>query len=317
MRDVWTMKHFNRPAGSIALCLLAIAMAPVAGHAQPSAQPALPVQTIIAAPPEPDAIRLYPGRASGARTEKWSRSMGQITVRNVTDPTITPFLPDPAKATGAAVIILPGGGFQMLSMENEGWTVAKWLAARGVAAFVLKYRLNETPDDEAAMQRTMMKVFSAIGSGTVETVLREPRATDDAIAAIRAVRAGASRWKVDPARVGLLGFSAGAMTAMLASTATGADRPAFLGYVYGPMGARDVPADAPPMFAALAIDDPLFGGKGFGVVDSWNKARRPVELHAYERGGHGFGMGQPGTTTTLLMEEFYAWLNAGKLLAGN
>ncbi|HEX7855187.1 MAG TPA: alpha/beta hydrolase [Sphingobium sp.] len=243
--------------------------------------------------------------------------MGQNAVRNITDPTITPFLPDPAKATGVAVIILPGGGFQMLSIDGEGWAVAKWLAARGVAAFVLKYRLNETPRDDAQMQRTMMKMFAAIGSGTIERVLSEPRATDDAIAAMRTVRSGASRWKVDPARIGLLGFSAGAMTAMLASTAAGADRPAFLGYIYGPMGARDVPADVPPMFAALAIDDPLFGGKGFGIVDSWNKVRRPVELHAYEKGGHGFGMGRPGTTTTLLMEEFYAWLTARRLLAGN
>lgn len=67
-----------------------------------------------------------------------------------------------------------------------------------------------------------------------------------------------------------------------------------------------VPANAPPMFAALAMDDPAFGRKGFAVVDSWNRAGRPVELHAYEHGAHGFGIGLPGTTSTLVMPEFYA-----------
>jgi hypothetical protein len=76
----------------------------------------------------------------------------------------------------------------------------------------------------------------------------------------------------------------------------------------------DVPADAPPLFNALALDDPLFGRKGFGIIESWTKARRPVELHAYERGGHGYGMGVPGTTTMLMMDEFHAWLKARKLL---
>jgi acetyl esterase/lipase len=69
-----------------------------------------------------------------------------------------------------------------------------------------------------------------------------------------------------------------------------------------------VPADAPPMFAAIAIDDEMFGRQGFALVESWHKANRPVELHAYERGGHGFGLGRPGTTTVELLDQFTAWL---------
>jgi len=99
------------------------------------------------------------------------------------------------------------------------------------------------------------------------------------------------------------------------TTSKPGEGPSFLGYIYGPMGEIAVPSNAPPMFAALAIDDDLFGGQGFGIVDAWQKAKRPVELHAYEKGGHGFGMGKPGTTTTLLMEEFGAWLGARGLLA--
>ena len=81
------------------------------------------------------------------------------------------------------------------------------------------------------------------------------------------------------------------------------------------MVAVTVPAHAPPLFTALALDDPLFGGQGFGVVDSWRKAGRAVEVHGYERGGHGFGVGKPGTSTTMLLPEFLAWMQSRGLLA--
>src|SRR5207244_681114 len=77
--------------------------------------------------------------------ETWFRQWGEPMVRNVTTATLTPFLPDPAKANGTAVIVAPGGGFRWLSINNEGWKIAKALNERGVAAFVLKYRLIPTP----------------------------------------------------------------------------------------------------------------------------------------------------------------------------
>ncbi|BDT56686.1 hypothetical protein MasN3_01800 [Massilia varians] len=99
--------------------------------------------TPIAIPAQPDAIVLGTGELPGAATkESWHSQYGSVFARNVTLATLTPFLPDPAKATGAAVIVAPGGGFRTLSMNNEGWDVARALADRGVAAFVLKYRLN-------------------------------------------------------------------------------------------------------------------------------------------------------------------------------
>ncbi len=158
------------------------------------------------------------------------------------------------------------------------------------------------------------RMGAAVQGGTVKDIT-EPRATDDALRALAVVRGGAARWHVDPAKVGMIGFSAGAMTTLRSVLAgQGAARPAFVGYIYGPMTAVDVPAGAPPMFAALALDDPLFGRQGFGIVDAWHKAGVPVELHAYERGDHGFGTGKPGTTSTLVMEEFRAWLAARGLL---
>jgi acetyl esterase/lipase len=276
--------------------------------------------TGIAAPAEPGAIPLYPGVAPGSEgstaAERWTMmGNGKRTVRNVVHPTITPFLPDPAKATGAAVIVAPGGGFQMLAMDDEGWPVAKWLAAHGIAAFVLKYRVNETPADEGAFMARMGAVFASAASGGERKPPEEPRATADALAALKMVRGGAAKWRIDPARVGMIGFSAGAMTALNAARAPlAADRPAFFGYIYGPMVAIPVAADAPAMFAALALDDGLFGRQGFGIVESWKKAGRPVEFHAYERGDHGFGMGFPGTTTTGMMTQFRAWLEARGLL---
>jgi acetyl esterase/lipase len=81
------------------------------------------------------------------------------------------------------------------------------------------------------------------------------------------------------------------------------------------MLAPAVPADAPPMFNAIAMDDGLFKGQGFAIVEAWRKAGRPVEFHAYERGDHGFGTGRPGTTTALLLPEFLAWMDMRGLLA--
>jgi acetyl esterase/lipase len=263
--------------------------------------------------PEPKAMPLYAEATGSPSTEIWDKmGNGERVVRNVTRPMLTPVLPEPGKATGAAVLVAPGGGFAMLSMDNEGWPVAKWLADHGIAAFVLKYRLLPTPADEATHNRQSMETIAKAMSGKGgPPEIKAPLATQDAIAALKLVRANSAKWGVDPSRVGMIGFSAGAMMSLRAVLqGSGAERPNFFGYIYGPMDGVTVPAEAPPMFAALAMDDALFGGRGFGIVEAWKKAGRPVELHAYEQGNHGYGMGRPGTTTTMMMPEFYAWLEA-------
>jgi dienelactone hydrolase len=283
------------------------------------AQPAgMPVPVAAQAPAEPGALPLYGDVTPGtAATENWSK-MGTVNlgVRNVTRPTLTPFLPKRGKATGAAVIVAPGGAFMALAIDHEGWQVARALADRGIAAFVLKYRLIETPADEKEAGRFMgMNLMKEVSAPMDGALLKQSIAPTDALAAIAMVRAGAAKWKIDPARVGIIGFSAGAMTARrVAIDAPVMERPNFVGYIYGPQDAETVPSDAPPLFNAIALDDSLFPSKGFPIATAWMTAKRPVEVHGYQSGNHGFGLGKPGATHGMMLDQFVAWMDMGGFL---
>ncbi len=310
------MMHKSARVFIIMAALLAPATVPVPAGAQPADYPA---PAAASAPAEPGAIPLYGAKTPGSATsENWAQYFGRdYSVRNVTRPTLTPVLPDPAKATGAAVIVAPGGAFMALSMTHEGWDVAHALADRGIAAFVLKYRLLPTPKDEKeAGKYVWTKMQAGLTDPAKMPTLSNPQATEDGLAALQMVRANAAKWGVDPARVGMIGFSAGAMTALqTVLAAKPGERPAFFGYIYGPQARIEVPADASPMFDAIALDDPLFPSMGFPIAQGWQAAKRPVEIHGYQQGSHGFGLGKPNTTTTLLMEQFTAWLSMQGFLA--
>ena len=264
----------------------------------------------IPTPPQPGAIPLRPESAGVKSTEQWFEFGGLRQARNVNEPTLTPFLPSPSNATGAAVIVAPGGAFLMLSMDSEGFEVARWLARHGVAAFVLKYRLRKTPQDFQRFTQALAAALSNIGPGGPDLSQIPAKALDDAQAAIRLVRSRAKQWGVDPHRVGFVGFSAGAMLAeRMGLIHDKAARPDFIAPIYGPMKSVKVPTDAPPLFVAIALDDPLMlRGKSLGLITSWWKAGRPVEAHLYEKGGHGFGMSHPTAATGLWIEEFHAWM---------
>jgi len=274
--------------------------------------------TPVATPAQTDAIILGTGALTNATArEAWHRQYGSLFARNVTVATLTPFLPNPSKANGTAIIVAPGGGFRTLSMENEGSDVARALAAKGVAAFVLKYRLNQTPEDMPSFERSMASMFNASAARPAP----DPQAMianlapqiADARAAIRLIRSRAHEWHLDPHRIGMIGFSAGAMLTMTTTLSDSPDgddaRPAFIGNIYGPLTAVSVPDNAPPLFVALAADDPFFGKSGFGLIESWRAARRPVEFHLFEQGGHGFGMYPKSTTSTGWFDEFARWLD--------
>lgn len=301
---------------------LLLALLPSIALAQPAGMPA-PSFKSMAATPEPNAIPLYTGTAPGSENathkEVWTRAFNnEIWIRNVTQPTLTPFLPKKGKGNGAAVLVIPGGGFKFVSASNEGWPIAQWLADRGIAAFVLKYRTDETPADTDAFAKAMMAMFSApprtdnpamFGGETIG------RARDDAQAALRMIRGNAAKWGVDPKRVGMVGFSAGAMTTMATTLANAPDaRPDFIAPIYGFMVPVTPPPSPQPMFAALASDDMLFNKQGFGLVESWQKAGGSVELHYYQGGGHGFGSHKKGTTSDLWFDQFIAWMNAKGML---
>jgi acetyl esterase/lipase len=274
----------------------------------------------VPVPAQPNAIVLGTGPLPGATAgEAWHRQYGSLFARNVTVATLTPVLADPAKTTGAAVIVAPGGGFRTLSMDNEGLEVARALAARGVSAFVLKYRLNQTPADMAAFEQSMAQMFSGGAgpprtTGTAAIAGLAPQIAD-ARAAFALVRARAGQWRVDPKRIGMIGFSAGAMLTLAITMEAKETKPAFIGNIYGPLTAMAVPADAPPMFVALAADDPLFANSGFGLIESWKAAKRPVEFHLYEQGGHGFGMYAKETTSTGWFDAFISWLRMHRQLS--
>jgi len=311
------MATARRMAASFKMSVLAIVALP---SSMAYAQMTTPTNDfgVIPTPPQPHAIPLRRGTERTKNREQWAMFGNIRQVRNVTDPTLTPFLPSPSEATGAAVVVAPGGGFVMLSMDSEGYDVARWLAKNGVAAFVLKYRLRKTPEDFAGFVKATEAIGDNIRPNGPDLSETPASALADAKAAVRLVRARAQEWGVDPHRVGFIGFSAGAMLAEgMGLVRDEAARPDFIAPIYGPLKALRVPANAPPMFVAIALDDPLMtGNKSLGLITSWWKAGRPVEAHLYERGGHGFGMMHPTAATGLWIDEFYAWMRDSRFLQG-
>ncbi|MEQ8552575.1 MAG: alpha/beta hydrolase [Cyclobacteriaceae bacterium] len=271
------------------------------------------------APDEPNAIPLNTGGVEDQPgTESWFKQWGDPMARNITRATLTPFLPEPGKANGTAVIVAPGGGFRWLSLGNEGWEVAEALAEQGIAAFVLKYRLHPTPDkleDFTAWMNRPRGPEAADSEGSVPELPRRDLSDqlEDAEAAYAMIVDRAEEWGVDVDRIGMIGFSAGAGLTMHSTLNSKTMKLAFIGPIYGGMGEVEVPENAPPMFNAIATDDFLFHGQ-FGVIKSWYEAGIPVELHLYQNGGHGFGLGNPDRTSNKWFDAFVHWLTVNKFL---
>ncbi|RAV98918.1 alpha/beta hydrolase [Pseudochryseolinea flava] len=275
-------------------------------------------------PAEPNAILLGTGKVDGQTSpETWFRQWGDPMARNISTATLTPFLPKPGKGNGAAVIVAPGGGFRWLSLSNEGWEVAQALADRGIAAFVLKYRLHPTPASLDGFKESMNRTFASAAARPADAPKTEtptaPRfdlsnQLKDAEAAYAMIIKRSKEWGVDTARLGMIGFSAGAGLTMHCTLNSKAMELDFIGPIYGGMGAVEVPKNAPPMFNVIATDDFLFRGQ-FGVIDSWYKAGKPVEFHLYQNGGHGFGLGNPDRTSNRWFDAFIHWLDVNDFLA--
>ncbi|HEX5499337.1 MAG TPA: alpha/beta hydrolase [Thermomicrobiales bacterium] len=229
-------------------------------------------------------------------------------VRNVSRPTLTVFLPEPSLANGAGVVVCPGGGFQGLMMDKEGTEVARWLNACGIAAFVLKYRVEPTPDDDAAYLR--LAASSPSQRPNMDRV--RAAAIADGSQALRTIRRQASRWTIDPDRLGIMGFSAGgAVAAGVAAEYDADSRPSFAAPIYAPWRARPAPADAPPLFLATAGDDALVDPQNsLALYVAWRAANRPAELHIYAKGGHGFALWPQGLPVDGWIDRFREWLRS-------
>lgn len=273
--------------------------------------PALPANPPVESA-HPTSIPLWPNGAPGSEARKnepeqiaWRQEKDIVfpVLFNVHNPSITPFLPAKDKATGCAVIIAPGGGNRQHTIDREGYDLGRWLADRGIAAFVLKYRLANDTGNPA---------------GTPQPYKSSVHTLADAQRAVRMIRSRAQEWNINPARVGMIGFSAGGETVgqLLINDPKGDAnatdpidrldaRPDFAGHVYSAFLRTFVAATAtdaakmeqlkgfPPCFLLCASND------SNNVVEftptfflALKKAGVPAELHIYNEGGHGFGVRQ-------------------------
>jgi acetyl esterase/lipase len=262
-------------------------------------------------------LPLYSGKAPGSENWTWSEKEQYIkmwqtrVVYNVSSPTLSVFLPEKKLATGAAVIICPGGGFFVLSIDSEGFDVARWLNEKGIAAFVLKYRLVQCLTDNPAMELVQKMADKKTFDEAISPIL--PLAVQDTQEAIRYVRSHAAEYDVDPTKIGVMGFSAGGTLVTMVTYNYEPDiRPDFAAPIYPYVDIipfTSVPKDAPPVFIAGATNDPLgLAPQCIRFYSDWIKARRSAELHLYAKGGHGFGMRKQNLPTDNWIERFAEWM---------
>jgi len=239
-------------------------------------------------------------------SELWATEV----VTNVVVPTLVPVRPT-GEPDGTAVVVAPGGAFHALSIDSEGFGVAERLAAEGVTTFVLKYRLVPGGDDPIAELNDRMIAGDA---SVLDDMARAAAAAGaDGEAAVRVVRARADEFGVDPDRVGFMGFSAGGNVALRATYSSDpASRPNWVAPIYAlnlGVELEDLPDDTGPMFLVVATDDTLgLATDSVALYERWRAARLPVELHAYARGGHGFGVRRQSLPSDTWIERFLDWL---------
>jgi endo-1,4-beta-xylanase len=270
--------------------------------------------TIASAADEPLEILLWPNGAPGSEGKSAAENVeinaaGERIVTSVHKPSITPYLPADGKGTGAAVLVIPGGGHRLLCMDHEGANAARALAAQGVAAFVLKYRL-------------------AREQGSTYTI--RDHALADTERAMRLIRSRAAEWKLDPKRVGAMGFSAGGELVAQASMRPGevsssaADpidgynsRPSFQALIYpGRSGDIQPNKDAPPAFLACSANDRKDISEGLAEAYlRFKRAGASAELHVYAVGGHGFGVRDKNKGVIAgWSDRFLEWLESKEFL---
>ena len=289
------------------------------------------ITTIVHA--QQPVIPLYSGVAPGSENAKQKEVSfvnpdKQTRIRNVTQPTLTAYLPEKSNANGTAIIIAPGGGFMHLAMEKEGADLARWLQAKGVAAFVLKYRLMDSgTEEEYRNQAAGMARATASSSAPAAAPATPPapnparqKAVEFAIAdgaqAVKIVRQRAAEWGIASDRIGLMGFSAGGMLTMGVVMKNDVEsRPNFAAPIYGGnTNGVAVAKDAPPLFISAAQDDPVASVRSAQLYLAWKAAGRNAELHLYSQGGHGFGMTKRGLPVDSWIDRFGDWLNTQGLL---
>src|SRR5260221_11795206 len=277
----------------------------------------------------PEVIPLWPDGAPGS--ENWSQQEQETylplpsdlpqtylplpfdvkLVRNIARPTLTAYLPDPSVATGTAVVICPGGVFHYLGIELEGTEVARWLCARGVAAFVLKHRVLQTEARDEDLIKQLQERFTNLMNLMELMQQIEPLAIADGQQAIKVVRRRAADWGIPPERLGILGFSSGGVVTIGAAMQYDEEsRPNFAAPIYPAFSGTGiaVPTDAPPLLLLAANDDPMGAAASLPLYAAGRDAGQPVELHLYAHGGHRFWMQKQGLPADHWIDRFGDWL---------
>jgi acetyl esterase/lipase len=295
----------------------------------------VPVVASDAAAQAPQEIRLWPGKAPGS--ESWSVAettssspSGDRTVANVRDPSVTVHLPPAETATGTAVVVAPGGALRLLAWDGEGVKVAQWLNSKGIAALVLKYRTLQTMP-ATGRGRGAGPVAGVAGAGRQELDIKKANAnpapddaaltevlrmaTADAQQAIRLARRNAVAWRIDPSRIGIMGFSAGGGVAVGTALADKSDAsPDFLISVYGPsLQDVEVPSHAPPLFIAVGSTHFNVTNGCLALFAAWKAAGKPAEIHVYDQVSAGFGMSVRGLPVDSWNERLLDWMVARTL----
>jgi len=299
-------RKFFIALGLVTASFLPAARAQEAKNSKPEQATTPPIATKV--------INLWPGVAPGS--EQWKQpettlgSGDMQRIVNVTTPTLTAYLPDTATATGTAVIVAPGGGFIFLGSESHD--VAKWLVARGIAAFVLKYRTVQIEgQDEAQLNQSGGARFGAQLRNHALIAEDGKYGIADGIQAVKVVRARAAEWGISPNRIVFMGFSAGGMITEFTAIQPDA-RPNYAAPIYGAPfpDVPPIPQGLPPFYMAMAQDDTLAGPYIVAFYDALKAAGYKPEFHIYSSGGHGWGMRKQGKTSDHWIDEFYYWLEA-------
>lgn len=274
-------------------------------------RPLILLATLLSPLTAAESFPLWPNGAPGSEARATEpETLEGTNVCNVHNPSLTPYLPDPAQATGTAVIICPGGGHKKLCLGHEGGALAEWFQARGIAAFVLKYRLAREPNSPYTIQDHAMA---------------------DTRRALRIVRSRATEWHLKPDHIGIMGFSAGGELAAFAAMQSdpgkpdapdpidrASSRPDFQALIYpGTSNLFTAEKGMPPVFIACGYSDRPDIAEGMASLYlKYKAAGVKAELHIYSEAGHGFGY-RPDKTGAAAKwpERFTEWLtDSGFLL---
>jgi len=299
----------------------------------------LSVLTVLTINGQPQVLKLWPDGIPGSKNdpsyvENIITTEGRVTrANNVVTPDLTVYLPDPATANGTAVLICPGGGYGTLAFDHEGNAIAQWLNDNGIAGIILKYRLPSA------------RIMADKSTGPLQ----------DAQEAMRVIRRNAASWKIDPGKVGVIGFSAGGHLASTISTHYAdkvyevkdniSARPDFSLLIYpvitmdttfthrgtrnnliGPdpteknvfrfSNEKQVNAETPPAFLVHSSDDNAVPVlNSISYYEALVRNKVAAELHIFQKGGHGYGLAPKGGTESSWPGLCLIWLKKNKIIA--